>query len=225
MGSCLKLLETVKKRERRLKRTHSKSARTWSWHSYGKTYRVSGFGAYCRCFFLRGRGPQWLPLVTLSDVRNIEKTAVVPFDAEQPLEFRFPDIGRIGSWLKNEHVWCWEWLWHCLHCLISSVSSYATQMLPRTILLFACCRVDNSRGFFFHWIPAALKRQRKKKRNTVLLGEAFLFNQPPASRVMSHMWPDRSLTPLCPWVHPSCKPAQRQTSCCLFAPTPTLIIL
>lgn len=38
--------------------------------------------------------PQLLPLVTLSDVGEIEEAVLVPFDAEQALEFRFPIIGR-----------------------------------------------------------------------------------------------------------------------------------
>lgn len=50
--------------------------------------RVFGFG------FLGGVKLQQLPLVTLSDVREIDEASRVPFDAEQPLEFRFHDIGR-----------------------------------------------------------------------------------------------------------------------------------
>lgn len=58
-----------------------------------------------------------------------------PFDAKQPLEFRFPNIGRTWSWLKNEHVWCQGCLWHdsSLQPLIWSVSSFAMQSSQRKI--------------------------------------------------------------------------------------------
>lgn len=51
-----------------------------------RVFRFGGFGG--------GVKPQYLPLVTLSDVREIEEAALVPFDGEQPLEFRFSNIGR-----------------------------------------------------------------------------------------------------------------------------------
>lgn len=134
--------------------------------------------------------------------RKTRLRSLVPFDAEQPLEFRFPNIGRTWSWLKNEHVWCWECLWHGssppTSNLLCFILCHANISEDSQILLFWCLWTIAGVCFCTGYQLLSLRKStgQIKKRNTPSWGQIFLFNKQPASCWGPIMWP---LTPLCPW--------------------------